>query len=188
MFVSIFIFNFIFVQVFHTINFIYVSNLSTLFFTACFAFEQFDKSWLEERNLSSRFVSGIDSLMDWVPDHDFFPFVPGCGKVLGVEVGGELYPFYDHNHASFAMPYLVPFAPMQEWATIPDRRTNSLSGQCLKLTIRLFEELGKLNDRPIRISDIVHARQRVSLPIQCGHKGPLPTTGSTVVSYLSEAF
>lgn len=137
-------------------------------------------------------INDFGPILDWVPDHDFLPFTPGCGKVLGARVGTRLFPFYDHRHSSFSVPYIAPFGPVESWASIPAESINKFSTRCIELTIHLFRELEKLNGREIAIADIMPSRQRVSIPISLDvegvHNGSgLPGNQSRVVTFLSES-
>lgn len=147
---------------------------------------------LESEHLKVHEVQRHDSILDWVPDHDFLPFVPGCGKVLGVKMGGDVYPFYNEEHATFSMPYVRPFGPTSEWASLPQETENKFSGACLRLAIELFTELGRLNGKELAIRDIVHARQRVSIPVSVDTGDPdrvhsLPRTDTKIVNFLAES-
>lgn len=136
-------------------------------------------------------VKRYNALLDWVPDHDFLPFVPGCGKVLGVDMGGKYYQFYDHDHASFSMPYIKPFGPVGEWASIPEDAINSFSRKCQKLTEELFLELDRMNGKELTIGDVIHSRQRVSIPISvdvfdANRVHSFPTSDTTIASFFRE--
>ncbi len=113
---------------------------------------------------------GIDNLIDWVPDHDFLPFIPGCGKVLGARVGGLVQPFYDHNGASFSLPYVAPFGNVHKWAGIPEENVETFSRECMLIARDLYVALDGLNQahrEPLTVRDVVHASaQRISIPIK----------------------
>lgn len=63
-------------------------------------------------------VMEVNNPLDWVPDHDFFPFIPNCGRVVGVRVNGSAYPFYNHMGVSYGIPYLSSYCPMKDWTGI----------------------------------------------------------------------
>lgn len=135
-------------------------------------------------------VQDFRPILDWVPDHDFMPFIPGCGKVLGVEVR-NLSPFYDHQHATFCVPYIAPFGPVTRWASIPEEKVNSFSAECIGLTLQVFTELERLNRKDIAIGDILQSRQRVGIPISLDEMGRapdahFPSKDTRVVTFLSE--
>lgn len=159
---------------------------------AGFRFAYEDNRQLDDFGVTIQVVNDHDSLFEWVPDHDFLPFVPGCGKVLGVELGGEHYPHYNHEHASFSVPYVMPFGPVAQWASIPKDQVSNFSSTCLKLTQALFLELERINGKEIVISDIIHSRQRVSIPVSVdtdssGRVHRLPSIDTRVVDFLTES-
>lgn len=137
----------------------------------------------------------INDLIDWVPDHDFIPFTPGCGKVLAVETGSNIYPLYDHNGATFGVPYLAPFANVHKWASIPPENIESFSRECLLIARDLFEVLEELNsDSPLTVLRLIKSssKQRVNVPvISPAPRVPgltdsftLPTTDVRVVEFI----
>ena len=115
----------------------------------------------------------LDPILDWVPDHDFLPFTPGCGKVLGVKVGQHALPQYGEEQVTFCMPYISPYSPVEEWATIPQGQVDVFSNHCRALSYDLFGQMEKLNpDRtPLRVCDVMHSKQQVSIPISLETKG-----------------
>lgn len=125
----------------------------------------------------------IADLIEWVPDHDFLPFTPGCGKVLGCVVGQNVFPFSDYTGATFSVPYIEPFGRVASWASIPEDNAEKFSRQCLTIAKDLYEELDRLNpDRePLRISDVMLApHQRVSIPVSVTSSSkelPVPSLG-----------
>jgi hypothetical protein len=135
-------------------------------------------------------VQDFRPILDWVPDHDFMPFIPGCGKVLGVNVR-SLGPFYDHQHATFCVPYIAPFGPVNAWASIPEEKVNAFSTECINLTIQVFETLEKMNRRAITIGTILQSRQRVGIPISLDKDGEthggFPTKDARVITFLGES-
>ena len=106
--------------------------------------------------------------LDWMPDHDFVPFIPNCGRVLGVNMNGSNFPFYSYNGASYSFPYLRPFAPMTEWASIPEKDASKISDYCLRKTRDLFLTLEELNGRKIKVKDLAinPTRSKVSVPFK----------------------
>ncbi len=111
-------------------------------------------------------ISEINHVIDWMPDHDFFPFAPNCGRVIGVSVHGENYPFFNYDGASYSVPYILPFSPMGDWASIPKEYENKISLFCLQKALELFTLLEKMNNgKDIRIGDLIGVRPLVSVPI-----------------------
>lgn len=162
-------------------------DMKPLAIVAGFAFHESEiANWLAERNIELRVVEHFDGLVDWVPDHDFFPFTPGCGKVLGTMLGDRPYPFYNYAHASYSVPYIMPYGPMTDWASIPGPAVPDLSGFCIRKCIEIYSCLEDLNQQRIAISDLIHAKQRSSVPVTVGQRN-LPPLESRVLEYLAES-
>jgi hypothetical protein len=120
-------------------------------------------------------IEEVNQPVDWMPDHDFCPYVPGCGRVVGTSVDGiSINPVYDFTGAPYSIPYLQFFCPMDEWIGLKVRaqQLHRLSAFFLDSTIRIFQRLGELNGREIKFDDLRHSRPRVCIPCQVG--GPLP--------------
>ena len=124
--------------------------------------------------------------VEWMPDHDFFPFVPNCGRVLGSRFGadGEVLPFYDHLGFSYSIPYVFPFCDITRWASIPEEKAREFSLFCLHQDIRLFEIISKMNRCRIKVKQLVSPRLKVSVPISAGQKS-LPVN-DYVISFLHD--
>jgi len=132
-------------------------------------------------------LNGIEELLDWMPDHDFFPFIPSCGRVFGVPVRGKNFPFYSFEGTSFSVPYILPFCNrMKDWANIPPEHAFGISLFCLQRSIELFERLEKLNGKEIRVSDLVNGHFNVSVPISIG-QNTFPSLEARVIDILNEA-
>ena len=44
--------------------------------------------------------------LDWMPSHDFFPFIPNAGRVIGHRLGKIIMPVYlNYDNAAIAVPY-----------------------------------------------------------------------------------
>lgn len=130
-------------------------------------------------------VNKFDKLIDWIPDHDFMPFVPNCGRILGVSMSGINYPFYTHEGTTFSFPYLIPFAPMSEWTTIPQDHTGKIALFCMQQAMSLFERVEKMNKTELRIGNLVGIRPKISVPISIGQKR-FPELDSKVRDFLSD--
>lgn len=138
---------------------------------AGFNCNQADISWSDNQCYDLFTTQSFDKIIDWVPDHDFLPFIPGSGKVVGTDIGGNYYPFYDYRHATYAIPYIKPFGPISEWASIPNDKANKLSATCIRLAMDLFktiENMNKKNGNEITIGHLLLTRQRTSLPMEVG--------------------
>lgn len=121
-------------------------------------------------------VEEMTQLIDWMPDHDFFPFIPNCGRVLGMRVNENCppQPIYSHDGFSFTVPYLRPYAPMESWTSIPGKFIGKISDFCLRRTIELFKKLEEVNgDRRILVRDIRGAKPAISIPQCLGLKNGL---------------
>ncbi|MCA9309190.1 hypothetical protein KC973_02340 [Candidatus Saccharibacteria bacterium] len=130
--------------------------------------------------------------VDWVPDHDFIPFIPGSGRVLGVHLNDEegAIPLYDHREStSYTVPYIEPFGPIDDWASIEKTKAQQASVALLGLAIDLFLTLERRNaDIDLRIGDLLRTKQtrlRTSLPARL-NKPHFPPLDSKVSKYLSE--
>jgi hypothetical protein len=146
-----------------------------------------DTHWFETNGYDLITARTYNKIHDWVPDHDFVPFIPGNGKVLGVPFGNnQFFPFYDHRRASYAVPYIKPFGPTHKWANIPEENVGQLSVRCLNVAIQLFKELENKNpDREIRIGDLLKTRQRTSVPMMLESTN-FPLLSAKVSSYLKD--
>lgn len=129
-----------------------------------------------------------ERLLDWMPDHDFFPLTPNCGRTFGVVVNGGVFPFYTHDGASYSMPYVLPFSPMTEWTSIPKEHTNNISMFCLQQTKELFSILNRMNKTTIRIGDLVGTRTRISIPVCVDQKQFPPVMDVSVVDFLKSLY
>lgn len=45
-----------------------------------------------------------ENFVDWMPDHDFYPFVPNAGRVVGFSYNSHHVPVYLHNGLCLCMP------------------------------------------------------------------------------------
>ncbi|MDL2362986.1 MAG: phosphoribosyltransferase family protein [Patescibacteria group bacterium] len=143
-------------------------------------------SWLKHTKYDLVTTEKFTNVKDWIPDHDFIPFVPGCGKVLGVIFDDQPYPFYDENRSSYATPYIQPYGPTAEWATIPHDKTSEVSRKCIELTRNLFETIVKLNPKEdITIGKLLNTRQRTSIPLPLGST-KFPALDTRVTDYLAQ--
>ncbi|OGF77314.1 hypothetical protein A3I27_04020 [Candidatus Giovannonibacteria bacterium RIFCSPLOWO2_02_FULL_43_11b] len=132
-------------------------------------------------------VEKFNHLIDWMPDHDFFPFSPNCGRVFGIRLAdGEIFPFYTNDGASYCFPYNSPFGRLTDWASVPKEAVVSLSLFCLSQAIELFQRLEKMNDKRIRIADLREVKPAVSIPISVGQR-ELPRTNTRIIDLLNDA-
>ncbi|OGZ27195.1 MAG: hypothetical protein A2365_00820 [Candidatus Nealsonbacteria bacterium RIFOXYB1_FULL_40_15] len=129
---------------------------------------------LLESSYNGQLLYHVDSddtdLVDWMPTHDFFPFVPNSGLVVGSQMGRNCFPYYLYNHASIAMPYILPYGLPDKWASLRGEREElaKFSASCIQLTRKIFGEMERLNNKPITIADIVCSNPRTSIPVSNG--------------------
>jgi hypothetical protein len=146
-----------------------------------------DTSWFDSNGYDLITTKSYPKIHDWVPDHDFIPFIPGNGKVLGTDIGSDnFYPFYDHRRATYSVPYIRPFGLTEKWAGIPAESTGAVSTKCLNVALALFKEIEKRNSsHDIRIGDLMATRQRCSVPMILNSEN-FPPLSSQVTRYLKE--
>lgn len=121
------------------------------------------KAIQDENGVMFDFVRQYGPIEDWVPDHDFIPLVPGCGKVVGESISLGNQPLYKED-VSYCVPYVYPYES-GKWASIPAEKFRTFSAGCLNLAQELFKELEKLNGRDILVGDILHSSQQwVGIP------------------------
>jgi len=131
-------------------------------------------------------IEPLKNPLDWVPDHDFFPFVPNCGRVVGIQFNGEPMPFYTHDGASYAVPYLPPYGPMAEWAGIPIEGPDicHFADFCVSSMIELFSRIDVMNGRKIKFEDIQRVKPRSSIPFTMGQRKLPHLNNFSIVEYL----
>lgn len=90
-------------------------------------------------------------ILDWVCERDFFPGTPFSGKAIGRihTQTGELVPEYGNVAAS----YLLGFGDTG-WASLPEEKVVDFSIACLDLTIAIFTEIEKKNERSLTVRDL----------------------------------
>lgn len=130
-------------------------------------------------------VEETEEPFEWIPDHDFLPFIPNCGRVFGSMFGDEGMPLYNQDGISFCFPYILPFGNPAKWASIPQEHAANFSLFCLEQALGIFSYLDKLNGRHLTVHDLLGAVPRVSMPMSCG-SGRLPEIDMPISSFLSE--
>ncbi len=151
----------------------------------CFAFPKgVDRLKTILKDVDVDYVHDIEHLIDWVPDHDFFPGAPNCGRVIGVQLLDSFMPFYDKVGTSFSIPYITPFAPMNDWASIPNTVSYNLASFCLRSSVRFFEKLDAVNSRRITFGDLQGINPRVSVPVAVDSP-VFPSRDTEISSYLN---
>lgn len=123
---------------------------------------------------------------DWMPDHDFYPFSPNSGRVFGVMWRENAIPLYTKDGFTLSAPYILPFAPVGKWASIPQKDFLGFSRSCLNRTLRIFQNICKVNDSSqLTIGDLAGVVPRVSIPMPKGQKH-VPSLNTRVLDYLKD--
>lgn len=142
---------------------------------------------LAERGVEVSWLEEFGELLDWVPDHDFLPMVPNCGRILGVAPFDAPVPYYSHRGMAYSMPYVHPFSPVEDWAGVPEGSKRELAKACFSLTQQIYTKLDLINGYEIRIEEVVRAPQPVTLPIKVGGgRIVMPEPRQSVSAYLNE--
>ena len=115
-------------------------------------------------------INQFNNLIDWMPDHDFFPFAPNCGRVLGVKMNGSVLPFYNYNGVSYSVPYILPFAPIEEWASIPKDYSFSISYYCMNKAVDFYEKIDEMNGYNLTLKDVISINPRISASVSVNAK------------------
>lgn len=107
-----------------------------------------------------------ESLMEWMPDHDFFPFVPNSGRVIGFAYDTDRnMPVYLHNGLSLCQPYVLPYGNPVGWASIPAEHAKKFSIFCFRQARDIFHEMERINGRKITLEALHGTYPHVSLPV-----------------------
>ncbi len=134
------------------------------------------------------FVSLQEDCLDWMPDHDFYPFVPACGRVVGHREDGKGFIPTQVNGFSLAYPYILPYGKPQEWANIPEAHAVPFSRECLADTITLFEDMEAINGQPLSAGTITKLYPRTSFPHRQGKSHRLSDPARRIVDILHEDY
>lgn len=141
---------------------------------------------LSNRGVEVLCVEEFRDLLDWVPDHDFIPLIPNCGKVLGVSPFGEPTPYYSEESVAYSMPYVHPFCDVEHWASIPTSKKYDLAKKCLGISSQLQTHLNILNGREIILSELTRASQPVTIPVKIGERIQPRIGNISAISFLNE--
>ncbi|MDP3997779.1 MAG: phosphoribosyltransferase [bacterium] len=135
-------------------------------------------------------VETVHNPLDWVPDHDFFPFVPNCGRVLGTRINGQVHPIYSHLGFSYSVPYLYGFCPMGDWIglSLSEAQARELTWNILHLDCELFRVIDAMNGgKGFKLHELGNARPRVSIPYRVNQKHlPENENDMTIGRHLAE--
>jgi hypothetical protein len=151
----------------HIVNCLRQNRVNVTNVVACFAFpEGMNRLNATLKGIELDYAHDVGDLIDWVPDHDFFPGAPNCGRVVGTKVLDLFMPFYDRHGSSFSFPYITPFSPMAEWASIPNAVSHSLASFCLRSAAKFFEKLDIANGgKQVTFAELQGVNPRISVPI-----------------------
>ena len=130
-------------------------------------------------------VNDLGLIVDWIPDHDLVPFVPNCGRVLGKENAGAFTSVFANGGVTYAYPYILPFGKMQKWASLPEGGALAVSKLSLDFGIKLWDAVGKLNGKEIRVGDLTGICPRISIPIEIGNHHEIPHFDLPVTEFLA---
>lgn len=131
-------------------------------------------------------VEEVRDYIDWMPDHDFFPFAPNCGRVLGLRWGDQHYPLYTHNTATYSVPYLFTSCPMGKWTSIPQpHQQHEFSMFCAMAGAKLFHHIESMNGKPLTTGDLLSVRPRISIPMSV-NQAAFPHLDTYVSDYYSD--
>ena len=131
-------------------------------------------------------VEEIEKPYEWMPDHDFVPFAPNCGRVFGEHFGSETLPCYNHEGVSYCFPYVKPYGDPVDWASIPVEHASPFSLMCLLEALKLFKRIDEMNGRRITAIDLAGSMPRVSVPMVMGSR-QLPDAEMPITDFLHEA-
>ena len=130
-------------------------------------------------------VNDLGLIVDWIPDHDLVPFVPNCGRVLGEVKEGFYTSVFADGGITFAYPYILPFGKMMKWASLPEDGALAVSKLSLDFSIELWDAVGKLNGKEIRVGDLTGICPRISIPIEIGNYQEIPSFDLPVTEFLA---
>lgn len=179
----------------HIVNRMKAKGITPLGFVAGFTFDR-------GRNVLDAIQRGrtevvlaheLDNPVAWHPDHDFFPFIPGSGRVVGFTLDGRYrtnrFPLYTYNGATYAFPYLPQFSNSArlwaDWSGLPDSAAEVFGNNCLNSVIELYKTIERLNNRQIVIGDVISSSTRTSIHLKVG-ESDFPPLDTRIVDYLQE--
>ncbi|NTW22775.1 phosphoribosyltransferase [Candidatus Falkowbacteria bacterium] len=130
----------------------------------------------------------MDNIIDWMPDHDFFPFLPNCGRVVGHAWGEQNLPLYGHDGAAFCIPYIMPFVnreTMEAWTGIPKVYCQEFSDYFLKKALRFYEGVERELGEPLTIKHLANTTPRICTPLSVNQK-TLPDVHASVTEFIRD--
>lgn len=133
-------------------------------------------------------MQSMSNIIDWMPDHDFFPFLPNCGRVVGHAWGGRNLPLYGHDGAAFCIPYVMPFVnreTMEEWTGIPKLYCQEFSDYSLNKALQFFERIEGELGKTLTIKHLVNTTPRICTPLAVG-QAALPEIHASVTQFIRD--
>ncbi len=113
------------------------------------------------------FIDDFPSPLDWMPVHDFLPFLPNSGRVIGTSLGNSLIALNLQNHATLSIPYVMPYGLPNEWGGLAFNTADlqDFSRHCLLASTRIFQEMEHINERIMTIGDVIGTMPATSIPV-----------------------
>ena len=108
--------------------------------------------------------------LDWMPSHDFFPFIPNAGRVIGHRLGKIVMPVYlNYDNAAIAVPYVKPYGNT-DWASLPGNyhSLSAFSSFCLHSAEEIFFKMEEKTGKKICVGDVVGSSPVTYIPVCCG--------------------
>lgn len=99
---------------------------------------------IKEHGMSVKSVVEYPDVKDEVCERDFVAGVPMSGRTVRHSQTGE----------TWSAPYLQPFGDVSSWASIKPDKAEAFSDFCLRQSARLWNEVERLSDRPVRVADM----------------------------------
>jgi hypothetical protein len=81
------------------------------------------------------------NVIDQVCERDFYAGVPLSGRLVA---GSD----------NVGMPYLLPFGDPVKWGSIPQEYAESFSKNCVRRSVELFREIGRVSGRDVLYRDV----------------------------------
>jgi hypothetical protein len=95
-----------------------------------------------------RFPDANVQVVEWICEHDFFVGTPGFGRTLGAPDSSQADP------RGIGIPYSLPNGDPEAWASIPPPVQREFSELCLRVSLALFEEIGRNTGAPVLVGDL----------------------------------
>jgi hypothetical protein len=133
-------------------------------------------------------IQSMSNIIDWMPDHDFFPFLPNCGRVVGHSWGGVNLPLYGHDGAAFCIPYVMPFVDrdtMQAWTGIPKLYCQEFSDYFMDKAFTFFKKLEMELGEKLSVKHLLNTSPRICIPLSV-NQTTLPDVHASVTQFLGD--